>query len=382
MGSWGKGAGISWENTGQLGELHDVCIRYNRIIGNTLITYPGEASGGGIFLYKSLHTENLLIQNNLVAENSVTGFGGGLCCDESNISLINNTFINNSATVNGHSLSLIWGGRIILFNNLLWGKTEDTKKDIFIDLSEPPEVHAHYNLLSEFFSQRVPVTASMNTYMEPSFEEGTCRLAEGCPAIGRGADSIEVNGVWYYAPDLDIFGLPRIHGADEHSDIGAAESSYSPVTYSTADLAGIRYPDHRLDPTFHPDTLLYAVAPLDTLPVYDLLAESVDALASTDIQEASDIHSNDREERLVEISVTSSDGTTDKTYHVDVNSISTVNTLSSLEVEGCELDVPFDPEVLDYTCPGSRGVIGSSNRHCDRISHPGGSYCLPCSICG
>ena len=44
------------------------------------------------------------------------------------------------------------------------------------------------------------------------------------PCIGAGIDSIEINGIWYYAPLFDIDGNPRPNPPGCMPDIGAQES--------------------------------------------------------------------------------------------------------------------------------------------------------------
>jgi hypothetical protein len=56
-------------------------------------------------------------------------------------------------------------------------------------------------------------------------------LLDISPCIGVGADSVEIDGAWYYAPAADCDGNLRPNPVDSSPDIGAFENILgNPVT--------------------------------------------------------------------------------------------------------------------------------------------------------
>ena len=68
------------------------------------------------------------------------------------------------------------------------------------------------------------LTSAYNSYMDPMLDSGSpFELPEDSPAIGRGIDSLELKGTWYYAPRLDFLGRDRPGSIDPHVDPGAID---------------------------------------------------------------------------------------------------------------------------------------------------------------
>jgi hypothetical protein len=160
---------------------------------------------------------------------------------------------------------------------------------------------------------------------------------------------VPIDGIWYYAPSTDLAGNTRPYAIYSYPDMGALESDFNPVPLSWADLAALFIPGGSLTPGFHKDTLSYAAFVIDTFTAYPVVRViPKDPVARVEIQEPEDIRSPDPAKRTATITVTSSDETNEKIYRLELNLLSAVNTLSSLEVEGYSLDPPFDPDILVY----------------------------------
>lgn len=49
-------------------------------------------------------------------------------------------------------------------------------------------------------------------------------LQNTSPCIGTAVEAVEVNGIWYYAPAVDMEGNPRPNPTDSNPDIGVFEN--------------------------------------------------------------------------------------------------------------------------------------------------------------
>jgi hypothetical protein len=188
-----------------------------------------------------------------------------------------------------------------------------------------------------------------NTYLEPEFKTDSYELSDTSPAVGRGVDSLQVDGTWYYAPDKDLAGNDRPHVTDPHVDLGAYESGYPRVLNNVADLFDLGLAGHILDPLFDKDTLKYILPIADTNvspPV--VRATAADALAWVDIVNAKDLTSENDSDRTSTITVTSSDSTEQKDYQVTFFVASTDATLDTLFASKGRLSPEFEPLITDY----------------------------------
>ena len=160
---------------------------------------------------------------------------------------------------------------------------------------------------------------------------------------------MEINGTWYYAPRLDFFGNERPGSIDAYVDPGAFESPFSRMMLSTADLASIDMSGTTLIPPFSSTKLKYILRMPENFDyVNGLIAIPEDALAEMEINHATDIFSDNIDERSTTITVTSSDGSTSKVYQVEFRPLSTDASLSALSVSQGSLDPEFDPGIFTY----------------------------------
>lgn len=338
------------------GAIPEVYILGNIISGNKCPATEGESSiqgvGGGIFCDGFGRDGTTYISNNIVSGNYAAEFGGGIGCVSGNSLITNNTILNNEAgSLDANSIGILYRERSVLFNNIIRTNAQNSHENIGILTQAPaiPHAYLYNNLLEDTLHQHEYITHSGNTFLEPVFEADSFLLAPNCPAIGRGLDSLQVDGIWYYAPRTDILGNERPGAGDQFIDIGAYESAFSRPLFAEARLVDLVISGSSLSPGFHPDSTFYTTAPTDTATTHPpMVIQPSDGLAQVDINYASDVLSPEQEDRLTTITVASSDGTVQKEYSVLFEYVSRVNTLSSLEVKGYTLDPPFDPEIQSY----------------------------------
>jgi len=214
-------------------------IRNNHIIFNENYSDFGSIGGG---MHVAFCDTSLLLENNLIADNvansstSGVSWGGGICMHSSSVRLINNVITRNDAEegagIHVHynldgpieviNNTIAWnqwdaiGGAIylmdadaIVLNSILWNGTEE------IHLSGGNAEVAYSNIMGGWPGEG-------NIDVDPDFIDDTCHIDEYSPCVDFGADSIELSGIWYYAPDVDFDGTPRPYGSGR-IDIGADE---------------------------------------------------------------------------------------------------------------------------------------------------------------
>ena len=229
-----------------------IIIRNNIIRDNEV--HCVASHGGGIFLtyppftqpYKDKKSE-IEIYNNLITGNYCEEFGGGLSFWDQNSYgdkwlspsplIYNNTIVGNKSAKGAgiHNFDT----RILLFNNIIWNDLSSGATEIYNgDLPNYPNkayskindgiVEAYFNIIGTPFDADDRVIEVGNIYKDPILESGaSLELPEKSPAIGRGIDSLEINGTWYRAPEFDFSGSKRLMAsADGEIDLGALESPF------------------------------------------------------------------------------------------------------------------------------------------------------------
>jgi hypothetical protein len=341
-------------------------FRNNIISGNQALSNTNTGFGGGIAFICHFDNSRAQLLNNVIADNYVEGYAGGVSTWQQRIDMINNTLVENRAGMNGHSLGFYEpSSDMILVNNILWSGAEDEKRNVHFEgpkTSFSGLVLCH-NILDDPLVPENPVTAFDNTYMEPVFEEGSYSQAESSPGVGRGEDSVMIGDTLYVAPALDLQGNPRPHVSGGLVDIGALESSWPLQLFPEADLATIYFGTHTVEPPFQRDTLNYEMDIPDTCTSVAsyLMAIPVDKLAEVLVEEPEDLSSESDPDRTATITVHSSDQSTQKSYSVLFRLLSIDASLSSLEVNSGDLEPSFDPEVLSYVdtlCGGTTETPG------------------------
>ncbi len=225
-------------------------IRNNYIFENELT--GAEMQGGGIYVeihefpeYIEKET-SFLIYNNVIADNITQGVGGGIFVLDINnlgtgwttpaIAVFNNTIVGNQA-VQGAGIWSV-GPRLLLFNNIFWNDLSvDGCVEVFCE-DDPtywiPKnngvIHAYYNAIQEGYP------GGGNIKSDPLLDSDEFSLLEGSKSAGAGVDSLYLNGYWFYAPNMDLTGIKRSLASEDHKiDLGALESSFEgeiPAHYS------------------------------------------------------------------------------------------------------------------------------------------------------
>ena len=188
-----------------------------------------------------------------------------------------------------------------------------------------------------------------NIGYNPYFEEGTFLLSDSSACVGRGIDSVLIKNTWYKAPHSDFAGNDRPNLIDPNIDIGAYESEYETELLSVPDLSYIGFNGERITPDFHNDSLSYELLLPDTsTSSTPLQVIPVDMHAQVDIDYPAHLKSEIENERTAIITVTSSDGTSQKTYSALFQLLSTDAFLTDLTSAIGTISPEFDPEIAAY----------------------------------
>lgn len=217
------GGGIYYFGNAGEGIIPEVIIQNNIITGNGLLG-PTLTLGAGIQMRGHHLPLDIKIYNNLICNNHAhNGKGGGISMWEIRKAIIfNNTIDNNKAELGGQQLHMGKGpNKAILVNNILSSETINGISEISLLPDEENVLIARYNNIRNFWEGEGNIDA------DPGFMEGSYDLDEGSLCIGRGVDSIKVEGTWYFASDRDLNGTLRPDNSADHLiDLGAIESGF------------------------------------------------------------------------------------------------------------------------------------------------------------
>jgi N-acetylneuraminic acid mutarotase len=216
-------AGILIQNNTN-SHIENNIITNNKVIGN----YPTFA--GGVCLF--VNVKAVLI-NNIIAFNSAD-FGGGIeISQNSNSILINNTIIYNTGK-SGGGIFFRGNSDAIFINNILFGNTASNGNEIFIEdvQSDPHFLYCDIQggmggFVGPGSGPNYTGLFENNIDVDPLFKDTSSmdyNLSELSLCIGKGVDSVEILGKWYYTPQFDFNGNPRPSPAGSNPDIGAFES--------------------------------------------------------------------------------------------------------------------------------------------------------------
>lgn len=167
--------------------------------------------------------------NNIIANNHSNGHGvihfsnGG-----GETVFINNTIVNNTCDGDGGAIFTNYETAKPLFiNTIIYGN-----KPAQVRLEMASELHFLNSIIEggrdKFSGQSFTGTYQNSIEVDPQFANETqneFRLKDGSPFISSGADSVEVNGILYFAPKIDFEGNPRPNPTRTSPDMGAFESS-------------------------------------------------------------------------------------------------------------------------------------------------------------
>ncbi|MCD4730848.1 MAG: hypothetical protein K8R74_09630, partial [Bacteroidales bacterium] len=265
---------------------NEVIIEANLFLNNTA------CFGGG---FNERLCNNLLLTNNLFSGNTSYG-GGGINLfhpetkaikssnsqDNYRPQVINNTFDSNSASSHAGALRFngVQNAPVIL--NCIFSENEAPDgKDIrnmgsdslFINYSNIDTVEINNHIVGLW-------TGANNIYADPEFIDDSCHIYEYSPCKDAGVDSLEVAGIWYYAPETDYEGDPRPLG--EGIDMGVDEYDIIPKVPNpfVAKVHEIVMQENRPNP-FSDHTFIEFKLPRTekvTLKIFDLTGREIETL--------------------------------------------------------------------------------------------------------
>ena len=188
--------------------------------------------------------------------------------------LINNTIAYNRATVNGGAIATSGAWTPTIMNTIAWGDTGT--QEMYI--ASGGSISVQYSDVQGGFAGTGNINAG------PLFVSGDSLydLQPASPCIGRGADSLQIGGIWYRAPAWDYDGHPRHRPlGPQGPDMGAQEEQVTvDVTLQESvplsHMLGQNYPN-----PFNPSTTIRYGLPQRsqvTLSVFNTLGQQVTLL--------------------------------------------------------------------------------------------------------
>lgn len=142
--------------------------------------------------------------------------------------MINNSFVNNTATYEGGAVGFAGTHTPpVIFNSIFWNNSAPTGPDI-VNLTDV-KITVSYSRIDESAINGV-WTGGDNFNEDPLLEpeDSLCHIYGG-PCQNTGIDQLEVGSLTLYAPDIDYDGDPRPQGAGW--DIGADECLMEDIGY-------------------------------------------------------------------------------------------------------------------------------------------------------
>ena len=269
----------------RIGNISDFIISNSKFIGNAVTQHTASCTFASLssgYVYNCLFAEN-------VAGGGTSG-GAGISND-SEVDFMNCTFVNNRSG-SGGGIQVRAGSIVTLTNSILWGNYPDQISLLATDDTLACTLFSNYNDIQfGIDSVNINDTVSVvnwgvgNIDFDPLFADtlnNDFHLQDLSPCIATGIDSIEIAGLWYYAPLMDIEANPRPSPVGSLPDMGAYESQY-PVNVENNNL---NLPDEYVlyqnyPNPFNPTTKITRHQPVNsktTLKVFDVLGNEVATL--------------------------------------------------------------------------------------------------------
>lgn len=221
--------GAIWTNGG-IQEFQECIFTANsaNYLGNVIAAFGGQESIfdkcrfanhplGALF---EPYNANIAIKNCLIANNRQILASTNTGAD---IKVISSTFINNSG--GDHSFYLSQENSLYMFNTIFWNSGKiNIKWNNTVYLSNTLLQNGMDGIEIEYTGNNVYSSGPVfdaNPYFMDSLDY---HLADWSPAIGAGADSVEMNGLWFYSPISDFDSNPRPSPYNTNPDLGAFEN--------------------------------------------------------------------------------------------------------------------------------------------------------------
>ena len=268
----------------------------NNVIVDNVLQGPGKLYGGGVLL--NWNNDQVQLRSNWIGGNRLIGAGerqgGGVCIWGCSPRLTNNIVVGNEARMGG---GVMVGGadpssRPHIVNNTICGNSAAFGSGLYSALAYPVVVNSIlWNQGGDIYQSGGLVTAAYsdvrggwagtgNRDVDPGFLDTTYQLSNASPCIGAGIDSLELGGVWYYAPPTCFGGSDRPSPAGTPPDLGACESPLGPTSVPFLDgtipvdyALGQNYPN-----PFNPSTTIRYDLPRKsrvTLSIFNMLGQQV-----------------------------------------------------------------------------------------------------------
>jgi hypothetical protein len=212
--------------------IKPLVISNSIIRGNIVEAWTG---GGTISNQSRGHVYNCLFYDNHSAtvDTNATSGGLGISTLDTKVDVNNCTFVGNSAG-RGGGLQVYRGGNAIVSNSIFWENYPEQLALSSVLDSLPCKLTLNYNNI-QYGLDSINITDTVSTLVlgegnmdeDPLFvdtNQADFHLMDTSPAIGAARDSIEVEGVWYCSPPLDLDGNPRPNPTGSLPDLGVFEN--------------------------------------------------------------------------------------------------------------------------------------------------------------
>jgi predicted outer membrane repeat protein len=131
--------------------------------------------------------------------------------------IINNTISGNSATSLGGGIYTT-NSQAVVMNSILWGDAASNGPEIYVSGG---------SIVVRYSDVQGGWPGEGNIDVNPFFTNTSdYQLSDSSLCIGAGIDSMNIGGIWYYAPPTDMGGNPRPNPTGTFPDLGAWESDF------------------------------------------------------------------------------------------------------------------------------------------------------------
>jgi len=278
--------------TANFGGGIDISNSSEPVLISNRIEYNNGYCGGGINIRQNAYP---VLINNIIS-NNLSEYGGAIYYEQSSLLIINNTLVNNTADHHGGGICSYyvpqWGDLKIL-NSILY---HNQPEEMYILGSDSNITSIAYSIIENgeagiFLNGAVVNWLEGNLDIDPMFADTLnydYHLQDCSLAIGAGVDSLEIDGVWYFSPEMDFEGNYRPCPIGSMPDIGAYESPLEePVSIDNSIVHNTNLHLENYPNPFNPSTTItFSVTQYSlfvTLEIYNIKGQRVKQLVSTQL---------------------------------------------------------------------------------------------------